>query len=117
MYNIFNYSTIELYLSLWDDAAAIFKGILNSEVIVHSVMVVTTVNPTKIGGKLLIKFLKQIKQIANQVLSILQITFTSTPHQQLNFFSAPISHSSQSSLQGTIHFVIAVNIFNVWSIK
>ncbi|XP_048595664.1 uncharacterized protein LOC106362980 [Brassica napus] len=44
--------TVEVYLSLWDDAAATFKGILNSEVRVHTVMVVTTVNPTKIGDKL-----------------------------------------------------------------
>ncbi|KAF3590510.1 hypothetical protein DY000_02020871 [Brassica cretica] len=44
--------TIEVYLSLLDDAAAVFKAVLNSVDRTHNVMVVTSVNPQKIGDDL-----------------------------------------------------------------
>ncbi|KAG2312773.1 hypothetical protein Bca52824_024330 [Brassica carinata] len=43
---------IQVYLSLLDDAAAVFKGLLNSGDGIRSVMVVTSLNPEKIGDHL-----------------------------------------------------------------
>ncbi|KAL0846335.1 hypothetical protein Bca101_019581 [Brassica carinata] len=43
---------IQVYLSLLDDAAAVFKGLLNSGDGIRSVMVVTSLNPEKIGDDL-----------------------------------------------------------------
>ncbi|KAG2316633.1 hypothetical protein Bca52824_019755 [Brassica carinata] len=39
--------TIEVYLSLWDQAAAMFREVLNSGDKTHSIFVVTAVNPKK----------------------------------------------------------------------
>lgn len=39
-------------VSLWDTAAATFKAVLNSGEKAYTVMVVTSVAPEKIGGKL-----------------------------------------------------------------
>ncbi|XP_018470517.2 uncharacterized protein LOC108842180 isoform X1 [Raphanus sativus] len=43
---------VEVYLSLWDDAAATFRGLISSGEGTKSVMVVTTVNPKIFGGNL-----------------------------------------------------------------
>ncbi|KAL0741468.1 hypothetical protein Bca4012_082981 [Brassica carinata] len=43
---------VVVYLSLWDDAASVFRGLLNSGDRTQSVMVVTTVNPKLFGGNL-----------------------------------------------------------------
>ena len=39
-----------VYLSLWDDAASMFRGLINSGDMTQSVMVATTVNPKIFGG-------------------------------------------------------------------
>ena len=39
-----------MYLSLWDDAGAVFRGLFNSGERAESAMVVTTVNPKIFGG-------------------------------------------------------------------
>ena len=39
-----------MYLSLWDDAGAVFRGLFNLGEREESVMVVTTVNPKIFGG-------------------------------------------------------------------
>ncbi|XP_033135202.1 uncharacterized protein LOC103838925 isoform X2 [Brassica rapa] len=44
--------TVVVSLSLWDDAAANFRGLINSGDRTQSVMVVTTVNPKIFGGNL-----------------------------------------------------------------
>ncbi|KAL0709917.1 hypothetical protein Bca4012_016895 [Brassica carinata] len=41
--------TIEVDVALLDDAAAVFKGLLNSRDSTHSVMLITSLNPQKIG--------------------------------------------------------------------
>lgn len=41
------YRNVEVYLSLLDEAAARFKGLLNSGDSTNSVMVVTSINPQK----------------------------------------------------------------------
>ncbi|KAF3555014.1 hypothetical protein F2Q69_00011625 [Brassica cretica] len=43
---------VVVYLSLWDDAGAMFRGLFNSGERAESVMVVTTVNPKIFGGNL-----------------------------------------------------------------
>uniref|UniRef100_A0A0D3C1L7 DUF223 domain-containing protein n=1 Tax=Brassica oleracea var. oleracea TaxID=109376 RepID=A0A0D3C1L7_BRAOL len=43
---------VVVYLSLWDEAAATFRGLISSGERVQSVMVVTTVNPKIFGGNL-----------------------------------------------------------------
>ncbi|KAF3535363.1 hypothetical protein F2Q69_00021439 [Brassica cretica] len=43
---------VVVYLSLWDDAASMFRGLISSGDRTQSVMVVTTVNPKIFGGNL-----------------------------------------------------------------
>ena len=43
-------SNVVVYLSLWDEAAATFRGLIRSGERAQSVMVVTTVNPKIFGG-------------------------------------------------------------------
>ncbi|KAG2286389.1 hypothetical protein Bca52824_045993 [Brassica carinata] len=43
-------SNVVVYLSLWDEAAATFRGLISSGERAQSVMVVTTVNPKIFGG-------------------------------------------------------------------
>ncbi|XP_013584766.1 PREDICTED: uncharacterized protein LOC106293643 [Brassica oleracea var. oleracea] len=43
---------VVVYLSLWDDAASMFRGLINSGDMTQSVMVATTVNPKIFGGNL-----------------------------------------------------------------
>ncbi|XP_022560494.1 uncharacterized protein LOC106406545 isoform X2 [Brassica napus] len=46
--------TVVVYLSLWDEAASMFRGLISSGDRTQSVMVVTTVNPKIFGGNLLL---------------------------------------------------------------
>ncbi|CAN6832531.1 unnamed protein product [Brassica oleracea] len=46
---------VVVYLSLWDEAAATFRGLISSGERAQSVMVVTTVNPKIFGGNLYLK--------------------------------------------------------------
>ncbi|CAF2061354.1 unnamed protein product [Brassica napus] len=48
------YRTVVVYLSLWDEAASMFRGLISSGDRTQSVMVVTTVNPKIFGGNLLL---------------------------------------------------------------
>lgn len=41
---------VVVYLSLWDDVASMFRGLISSGDRTQSVMVVTTVNPKIFGG-------------------------------------------------------------------
>ncbi|CAN8307088.1 unnamed protein product, partial [Cochlearia groenlandica] len=43
---------VVVYLSLWDDAACVFRGLLQKGDMTQSIMVVTTVNPKLFGGNL-----------------------------------------------------------------
>ncbi|CAN8272091.1 unnamed protein product [Cochlearia groenlandica] len=43
---------VVVYLSLWDDAASVFRGLLQKGERTQSIMVVTTVNPKLFGGNL-----------------------------------------------------------------
>uniref|UniRef100_A0A0D3EEF1 DUF223 domain-containing protein n=1 Tax=Brassica oleracea var. oleracea TaxID=109376 RepID=A0A0D3EEF1_BRAOL len=43
---------VVVYLSLWDDAASMFRGLISSGDRTQSVMVVTTVNPKIFGGNM-----------------------------------------------------------------
>lgn len=43
-------SNVVVYLSLWDEAAATFRGLISSDERAQHVMVVTTVNPKIFGG-------------------------------------------------------------------
>ncbi|KAG2273611.1 hypothetical protein Bca52824_056166 [Brassica carinata] len=43
---------VVVYLSLWDDAASMFRGLISSGDRTQSVMVVTTVNPKLFGGNM-----------------------------------------------------------------
>lgn len=45
-------SNVVVYLSLWDEAVATFRGFISSGERTQSVMVVTTVNPKIFGGNL-----------------------------------------------------------------
>ncbi|CAG7867325.1 unnamed protein product [Brassica rapa] len=45
-------SNVVVYLSLWDEAAATFRGLISSGERAQSVMVVTAVNPKIFGGNL-----------------------------------------------------------------
>ncbi|CAH2078190.1 unnamed protein product, partial [Thlaspi arvense] len=45
-------TSVVVYLSLWDDAAATFRAHLTTGDTMHSVMVVTTINPKLFGGNL-----------------------------------------------------------------
>ncbi|CAN7133105.1 unnamed protein product [Brassica rapa subsp. narinosa] len=44
------YRTVVVYLSLWDEAAAMFRGLISSGDRTQTVMVVTTVNPKKFAS-------------------------------------------------------------------
>lgn len=46
------YRTVVVYLSLWDEAAAMFRGLISSGDRTQTVMVVTTVNPKKFASLL-----------------------------------------------------------------
>lgn len=52
MFTLIRDRNIEVDVTLWDTAAATFKAVLNSGEKAHTVMVVTSVAPEKIGGKL-----------------------------------------------------------------
>ncbi|CAN8244298.1 unnamed protein product [Cochlearia groenlandica] len=41
---------VVVYLSLWDDASSVFRGLVKTANRTQSVMVVTTVNPKMFGG-------------------------------------------------------------------
>ncbi|CAN8229712.1 unnamed protein product [Cochlearia groenlandica] len=43
---------VVVYLSLWDDASSVFRGLLQSGDMTQSMMIVTTVNPKLFGGNL-----------------------------------------------------------------
>ena len=44
------YRTVVVYLSLWDEAAAMFRGLISSGDRTQTVMVVRTVNPKKFAS-------------------------------------------------------------------
>ena len=46
----FHNTRVVVYLSLWDDTGAMFRGLFNSGERAESAMVVTTVNPKIFGG-------------------------------------------------------------------
>ena len=45
-----HYRMVVVYLSLWDDAASMFRGLISSGDRTQLVTVVTTVNPKIFGG-------------------------------------------------------------------
>lgn len=95
-----------MYLSLLDEAAARFKGLLNSGESTKSVMVVTSLNPQKKGGNLIIYFCN-LDSISEDTIIIL-----SSDHLYLNSTAATKFYFG-NNLAAITEFTMRYKSFNI----